>query len=65
MDPELNPVIHSTLHHFAITTGNLEDHDDEVLEARWIALADAQEALTYPGERDMVARALAIQGQDR
>jgi mutator protein MutT len=50
---------------FRYVSGDLEDHDDEVLEARWIALAAAQEALTYPGERDMVARALAIREQDR
>ncbi|HEY8304671.1 MAG TPA: NUDIX hydrolase [Solirubrobacteraceae bacterium] len=50
---------------FRYVSGNLEDHDDEVLEARWIGLADAREALTYPGERDMVARALAIGEQDR
>jgi len=28
MDPELNPVIPSTLHHFALTTGRLEDMKD-------------------------------------
>ncbi|MGH2911927.1 MAG: NUDIX hydrolase [Solirubrobacteraceae bacterium] len=50
---------------FRYVSGDLEDHDDEVLEARWIGLVDAQEALTYPGERDMVARALAIYEQDR
>ena len=30
-----------------------------------MGLAEAQEALTYPGEREMVARALAICEQDR
>jgi len=46
-------------------SGDLEDHDDEVLEARWIGLDEAQRELTYAGERDMVARALAIHEQDR
>jgi 8-oxo-dGTP pyrophosphatase MutT (NUDIX family) len=50
---------------FRYVSGDLDDHDDEVLEARWIGLGEAQEALTYPGERDMVARALAIREQDR
>jgi 8-oxo-dGTP pyrophosphatase MutT (NUDIX family) len=50
---------------FRYVSGDLEDHDDEVLEARWIGLSEAQEALTYEGEREMVARALAIQDQDR
>jgi 8-oxo-dGTP pyrophosphatase MutT (NUDIX family) len=50
---------------FRYVSGDLEDHDDEVLEARWIGLSKAQEELTYQGERDMVARALAIHDQDR
>ncbi|HEY2632769.1 MAG TPA: NUDIX hydrolase [Solirubrobacteraceae bacterium] len=50
---------------FGYVGGDLRDHDDEVVEARWIGLDEAQRELTYQGERDMVARALAIQGQDR
>jgi 8-oxo-dGTP pyrophosphatase MutT (NUDIX family) len=50
---------------FRYVGGDLADHDDEVLEARWMALEEAQKALSYQGERDMVARALAIRGQDR
>jgi 8-oxo-dGTP pyrophosphatase MutT (NUDIX family) len=50
---------------FRPTGGDLADHDDEVLEARWMGLSEAQEALTYAGEREMVGRALAICGQDR
>jgi 8-oxo-dGTP pyrophosphatase MutT (NUDIX family) len=50
---------------FRYVSGDPADHDDEVLEARWMGLAEALEALTYPGEREMVARALAICGQDR
>jgi 8-oxo-dGTP pyrophosphatase MutT (NUDIX family) len=50
---------------FRYVSGDPVDHDDEVLEARWIGLSEAQETLTYPGEREMVARALAICEQDR
>lgn len=50
---------------FRALGGDLADHDDEVLEARWMALAEAQKALSYAGEREMVARALAICEQDR
>jgi 8-oxo-dGTP pyrophosphatase MutT (NUDIX family) len=50
---------------FRYVSGDLADHDDEVLEARWMALAEAQIELSYPGEREMVARALAIGEQDR
>jgi 8-oxo-dGTP pyrophosphatase MutT (NUDIX family) len=50
---------------FRYVSGDLADHDDEVVEARWMAAAEAQKALSYPGERGMVARALAIDEQDR
>jgi 8-oxo-dGTP pyrophosphatase MutT (NUDIX family) len=50
---------------FRLLGGDLADHDDEVLEARWIELEQAQKALSYAGERDMVGRALAICEQDR
>ena len=50
---------------FRYMSGDLADHDEEVLEARWMGFAEAQKALSYPGERAMVARALAIEEQDR
>lgn len=51
------------LFHYA--GGDVADHDDEVLEAAWIDGRQALDALTYAGEREMVARALALDGQDR
>jgi 8-oxo-dGTP pyrophosphatase MutT (NUDIX family) len=50
---------------FRYVSGDPADHDDEVLEARWMELAEACEALSYQGEREMVGRALAICQQDR
>jgi 8-oxo-dGTP pyrophosphatase MutT (NUDIX family) len=50
---------------FRYVSGNLADHDDEVLEVRWIGLEEAQKALSYPGEREMVGRALVICQEDR
>jgi 8-oxo-dGTP pyrophosphatase MutT (NUDIX family) len=44
------------------TGGSIEDHDDEVEVARWMALDDAARELTYEGEREMVARALSRVG---
>jgi 8-oxo-dGTP pyrophosphatase MutT (NUDIX family) len=44
---------------FRYTGGSTDDHDDEVEDARWIALTEAQTALTYASEREMVTRALA------
>ena len=40
-------------------SGDLGDHDHEVEIARWIPATEALEQLTYPGERDMVRRALS------
>jgi 8-oxo-dGTP pyrophosphatase MutT (NUDIX family) len=48
---------------FRYLSGDVVDHDDEVLEARWLELERAREELTYPGERKMVE--LAIARQDR
>jgi 8-oxo-dGTP pyrophosphatase MutT (NUDIX family) len=39
--------------------GDVEDHDHEVEEARWMPLAEAARRLTYEGERAMAARALS------
>ena len=50
---------------FRYVSGDPADHDEEVLEARWMGLEEAREALSYQGEREMVARALAICQQDR
>jgi 8-oxo-dGTP pyrophosphatase MutT (NUDIX family) len=48
---------------FDYLSGDVADHDDEVLEARWLELERARVELTYPGERKMVK--LAIARQDR
>jgi 8-oxo-dGTP pyrophosphatase MutT (NUDIX family) len=40
-------------------------HDDEVEEARWMPLAEAIEALSYEGEREMAERALSTVVPDR
>jgi 8-oxo-dGTP pyrophosphatase MutT (NUDIX family) len=50
---------------FAYVAGSPDDHDDEVEQARWMPLAEAAGALTYAGERDMVARALSADAPDR
>lgn len=45
---------------FRYLSGDTQDHDDEVEEARWIGLEGAQTALTHAAEREMVGRALAF-----
>jgi len=44
---------------FEYRSGDVEDHDHEVEQARWMPLAEAARRLTYDGERDMAARALS------
>jgi 8-oxo-dGTP pyrophosphatase MutT (NUDIX family) len=44
---------------FRYVAGHVDDHDHEVEEARWMPAAEAAEALSYAGERDMVRRALS------
>jgi 8-oxo-dGTP pyrophosphatase MutT (NUDIX family) len=50
---------------FEYRSGDIADHDSEIEEARWMPLAEAPCALTYAGERDMVARALSRVAADR
>jgi 8-oxo-dGTP pyrophosphatase MutT (NUDIX family) len=48
--------------------GSTDDHDHEVTDVRWIPLLEAERALTYPGEREMVQRAIGVlarSGDDR
>jgi ADP-ribose pyrophosphatase YjhB (NUDIX family) len=40
-------------------SGDTADHDHEVEEARWMPLERARTELTYPGEREIVERALS------
>ena len=49
---------------FSYVDGDTADHDDEVEEARWISLAEAQRELTHAAEREMVGRALAYLDQE-
>jgi 8-oxo-dGTP pyrophosphatase MutT (NUDIX family) len=54
-----------TFYLFSYRAGSLEDHDDEVEEARWMPLEEAIEALSYDGEREMAERALSAIVPDR
>ena len=50
---------------FRYLSGDVADHDHEIEEARWISLEQALEELTYPGEKEMVERALSRRAEDR
>jgi 8-oxo-dGTP pyrophosphatase MutT (NUDIX family) len=53
---------HKSVHFFLVAyhAGDVADHDHEVLEALWMPLEEARTALTFPGEREMVERALVL-----
>ncbi|MHB8242604.1 MAG: NUDIX hydrolase [Solirubrobacteraceae bacterium] len=50
---------------FSYVEGDTGDHDDEVEEARWIKLADAQSELSHAAEREMVALAAEFLEEER
>ncbi|HTU30411.1 MAG TPA: NUDIX domain-containing protein [Solirubrobacteraceae bacterium] len=50
---------------FDYRSGDLADHDHEIEEARWMALAEAARELTFPGEREILQRALSRGAADR
>jgi 8-oxo-dGTP pyrophosphatase MutT (NUDIX family) len=50
---------------FRYQSGDVADHDHEIEEARWIPLSDAADQLSFPGEREMVVRALSRLDGDR
>jgi 8-oxo-dGTP pyrophosphatase MutT (NUDIX family) len=50
---------------FSHVGGDIEDHDDEVEEVRWIGLKEAQKELSHEAEREMVALAVAYLEKDR
>jgi 8-oxo-dGTP pyrophosphatase MutT (NUDIX family) len=54
--------IDKTVHFYLcrFENGDTADHDHEVDDARWMPLREARRRLTYPGEREMIDRALSI-----
>ncbi len=50
---------------FEYRSGSLEDHDQEIEDARWMPLEKAAQELTYAGEREIVKRALSRVSPDR
>ena len=53
--------VRKTVHFFVCeyVEGSTADHDHEVDDARWMPIEQARTELTYPGEREMIERALS------
>lgn len=47
---------------FDYLAGHISDHDDEVESAAWVPLDEAPRLLSFKGEREMAAKALARRG---
>lgn len=58
--------IDKTVHYFLMepTGGDLADHDHEFEEVRWVPLAEADRLMSFPTERDIVTRAMAVADLD-
>jgi len=54
--------IHKTVHYYLMeaTGGDMAAHDHEFDEVCWVALDEARALMSFPTERDIVERALAI-----
>jgi 8-oxo-dGTP pyrophosphatase MutT (NUDIX family) len=59
--------VRKTVHFFLcdFVSGSTDDHDHEVDDARWIPIADARTALSYPGERALIERLIGNSGAGR
>ena len=61
--------IHKVVHFFLVryVTGDTAQHDHEVAEAVWLPVERALDRMTYPNERQVVRKALAMlaAGADR
>jgi 8-oxo-dGTP pyrophosphatase MutT (NUDIX family) len=50
---------------FEYSSGDVADHDHEIEEAFWMPLEEAEQALSFEGERQMVSRALSQLASER
>lgn len=64
-DEAAGPVRHHKFVHFFLLEyerGDVDDHDREVNEARWVPLADAAALLAFANERAVLAQAAELLG---
>jgi 8-oxo-dGTP pyrophosphatase MutT (NUDIX family) len=53
---------HKFVHFFLLkyVSGNVEDHDHEIIEARWVSPDEAIEMLAFKSEQDVVRKAKSL-----
>jgi 8-oxo-dGTP pyrophosphatase MutT (NUDIX family) len=59
---EVRRRIHKQVHFYLLrySGGEVADHDDEVLDARWVTIDNAIEILAFESERDVLKKAAAM-----
>ncbi|MGH3736764.1 MAG: NUDIX hydrolase [Micromonosporaceae bacterium] len=57
--------IHKTVHHFLLrrVSGELSDHDVEVVEVAWVPLSEIPARLAYPDERRLIGQVRELLAQ--
>jgi mutator protein MutT len=53
---------HKKVHFYLMNyiSGNVADHDHEVIEARWVPIDEAHEMLAFQNEKDVLAKAVSL-----
>ena len=64
---EIRRRIHKQVHFFLLRYigGDVADHDDEVLESRWVPVDEALEMLAFDSEKQVVEKAKLVLESDR
>ncbi len=54
--------VHKDVHQFLLRAvgGDVSDHNDEVLEARWVPSSEAEKKLSFESDKKALAKALGI-----
>jgi 8-oxo-dGTP pyrophosphatase MutT (NUDIX family) len=57
---------HKRVHFFLLEyqSGDVDDHDHEVVEARWVSLSEAEGMLAFPSEKAVMKKARELLAQD-
>lgn len=58
---------HKKVHFYLMRyiSGDVADHDHEVIEARWADMNEAMEMLAFQNEKDVLAKAIAVIAKDQ
>jgi 8-oxo-dGTP pyrophosphatase MutT (NUDIX family) len=63
---EVGKRFHKRVHHFLMVPvgGDIANHDQEYDEVRWFPVKEAEQRLTFPDEKEILRRAVALLRED-